>query len=596
MGEGRPILPVSMINTRFSTQPTPSGPSGRLAAVPPPPPVAAALDGEDPPTLDAEAVENLYLSLLSEFPQAPVGGVKPDGLFAPLPASFPIARHPLLQGRSGLDLVIPEDRGTLILAWDRMLADGASRCLVHLAVEPAATTTFNLFDSSPAFGIYLNVVTPAAVSENQAAGLPRTEIPAVMPRFATMKKNERGIVLEVDDATTQILGWDADELVGHRTLPFTHPDDHPLVIENWMDLLANPGPARRVRVRYQRRDESWVWFEITNHNLLDDPDHRCVVSGMLDISDEMAANESLRAREQLLDRLAEALPLGLFQIDSARHVVYTNDRLHEIVGIERAPTVSAQLAHLADEHRPALVEALDAVLRRGLHAEIEVAFDLPDSSDRRLCTMSLRALSDDAGTINGAIVCVTDVTEAARMRDELKQRATFDQLTGCYNRASIMRALEADVGRAGDRAVIFIDLDDFKQVNDSLGHAAGDELLMFAAERLRETIRDQDLVGRFGGDEFLVICPQITDPEGAVELAERLCTSLSGTVQLAAGISSLHASLGVAWSQGAAVTADALVAQADAAMYESKRLGAGRPQLASSRSRPQTMRTRESGR
>ena len=596
MGQEKHPPPVLMINTRFSPQPMPAGERGRVAAVPAPLPGPSALGSEDRPALDAEAVKNLYLALLSEFPQAPVGGIKPDGLFAPLPVSFPIGRHPLLQGRSGLDLVIPEDRGTLILAWDRMLADGASRCLVHLAVEPAATTTFNLFDSSPAFGLYLNVVTPAGVSETELAGPPRTEIPAVMPRFATMKKNERGIVLEVDEATTQILGWDADQLVGHRTLPFTHPDDHPLVIENWMDLLANPGLARRVRVRYQRRDESWVWFEITNHNLLDDPDHGGLVSGMLDISDEMAANESLRAREQLLDRLAEALPLGLLQIDSARHVVYTNDRLHEIVGIERAPTVSAQLAHLADEDRPALIEALDAVLRGGLHAEIEVAFDLPDSSDRRLCTMSLSALSDDAGTINGAIACVTDVTEAARMRDELNQRATFDQLTGCYNRASIMRALETDVGRAGDRAVIFIDLDDFKQVNDSLGHAAGDELLVFAAKRLRETIRDQDMMGRFGGDEFLVICPQITSPEAAVKLAERLSTALNGTVQLAAATSTLRASLGAAWSDGTTLTADTLVARADAAMYESKRLNVGQPELASSPSRPQTMRTRESGR
>jgi PAS domain S-box-containing protein len=214
-----------------------------------------------------------------------------------------------------------------------------------------------------------------------------------MPRFATMKKNERGVVLEVNEAVTQILGWDAEHLVGHRTLAFTHPDDHALAIENWMDLLANPGPARRVRLRYQRRDESWVWFEITNHNLLDDPDHRCVISGMLDISDEMATNEALRAREQLLDRLAEALPLGLFQIDSARHIVYTNDRLHEIVGIERAPTVEAQLALVVDEDRATLEDALGAVLGRGRQAEIEVALKLPSVPEPRLCTMSLRALS-----------------------------------------------------------------------------------------------------------------------------------------------------------------------------------------------------------
>jgi PAS domain S-box-containing protein len=178
-----------------------------------------------------------------------------------------------------------------------------------------------------------------------------------MPRFATIRKNEGGVVLEVDEATTQILGRAAEDLIGGRTLAFTHPDDHALVIENWMEMLATPGPARRVRVRYQRGDQSWVWFEVTNHNLLNDPGQRCVVSGMLDISEEMAAGEALRAREQLLDRLAEAIPLGLFQIDSARHIVYTNDRLHEIIGVARSPTVTTQVSTVIDEDRPALETA-----------------------------------------------------------------------------------------------------------------------------------------------------------------------------------------------------------------------------------------------
>jgi diguanylate cyclase (GGDEF)-like protein/PAS domain S-box-containing protein len=543
----------------------------------------AAVDSGADSVLDTETVERMYTKLLSEFPEAPVAAVKIDGLFAAMPASFPLGRHPVLQGRSGLDLVIPEDRGTVIAAWDSMLATATAQCLVHLAADPSLVAMFHYFDARATHDVCLLVIAPADLSDAAVRAPIRTEIASVMPRFATMKKNERGVVLEVDEATTQILGWPAEQLVGHRTLAFTHPEDHALAIENWMDLLAEPGPARRVRVRYRRRDESWVWFEITNHNLLDDPDHRCVISGMLDISDEMAATEALRAREQLLDRLAEALPLGLFQIDAGRHVVYTNDRLHEIVGIERAPTVGAQLATLRAADRPALEEALEAVLLRGLQAEIEVALELPSASQPRLCTMSLRALSDDTGTINGAIVCVADVTDAARMREELQQRATFDHLTDCYNRASLMQALEAEVNRGGpeaERVVIFIDFDGFKQINDRLGHAAGDELLTIAARRIRDAIREYDLVGRLGGDEFLVLCPEIAGPEQGMALAERLSASLNGVVQLGSGPESLQVSLGVAWSKGTTVTADALVAQADAAMYQSKRENVGQPHLA----------------
>ena len=127
--------------------------------------------------------------------------------------------------------------------------------------------------------------------------------------------------------------------------------------------------------------------------------------------------------------------------------------------------------------------------------------------------------------------------------------------------------------------MIFIDLDGFKRVNDTLGHAAGDELLAIAADRLKGAIRDEDIVGRLGGDEFLVICPQISGPEPAMKLAQRLAAALTGTVPLAAGASRLSASVGIAWSKGRQTTADVLVARADAAMYESKRLHAAGPDV-----------------
>jgi diguanylate cyclase (GGDEF)-like protein len=171
------------------------------------------------------------------------------------------------------------------------------------------------------------------------------------------------------------------------------------------------------------------------------------------------------------------------------------------------------------------------------------------------------------------------------MREELKKRATFDELTGCYNRPSIMDALAASVAsgqRRGERAVMFIDLDRFKEVNDREGHAAGDALLRIVAEGLRSVVRADDLVGRIGGDEFLVVCPEIGGTEQAMELAGRIAQALREQVCLATVRTApqLQASIGVAWSSGDSVGADTLVAQADNAMYESKRERNGRPKLA----------------
>ena len=325
-----------------------------------------------------------------------------------------------------------------------------------------------------------------------------------------------------------------------------------------------------------------MWFEVTNHNLLADPDHRCVVSEMVDVSHEMAAQEALRAREQLLDRLAETIPVGLFQVDAERRVVYTNDRLHQILGVERSDSVQGQLSTVSDAHRPALDSALDEVLGDGAHADIEVELRLPPNDELRFCTINLRALSHEDGSVSGAIACVADVTDSARMREELRQRATLDQLTGCYNRASIMLALKGDIARGpeADRAVMFVDLDCFKQLNDAHGHATGDGLLSLVAERLKAGARAGDLVGRIGGDEFLLVCPDIGGPEHAMKLAKRLAGVLRQEIPLARVSVAQRVSIGVAWSRGQGADADALVARADDAMYESKREGDGVPKRA----------------
>ena len=531
--------------------------------------------------VDGETLETVLNSLLTRYPEAPVAALRPDGVSVAMPESIPLKRNPVLEARSGLDLVVHEDRMRLLATWDRVLAGGAARCLAHLADHPDATVAFNGLDLQEVHGVVLAVFVPADAADSP--DLEPREIPKALPRFATIGKDERSFIVKIDEAITQILGWSAEEMEGHRSIEFIHPDDHALAIDNWMEMLASPGPGRRVRLRHRRRDESWVWFEVTNHNLLDDPDHNCVVSEMVDISDEMAAHEELRAREQLLDRLAEAIPLGLFQVDAGRDIVYTNDRLHEILGVERATTVEGQLATVIEADRPALERALDDVLGKGLHADIEVELRPSPNGELRFCTINLRALSHDDGTISGAIACVADITDSARMREELKKRATFDELTGCYNRPTIMLALEASIAsgqRQAERAVMFVDLDRFKEVNDREGHAAGDELLRIVAERLRSVVRAEDLVGRIGGDEFLVVCPDIGGPDQAMKLAERMAQALRKDVCLATVSIGHQVSIGVAWSNGDGTDADVLVAQADGAMYESKHEGTGQPKLA----------------
>ncbi|HLH13802.1 MAG TPA: sensor domain-containing diguanylate cyclase, partial [Solirubrobacteraceae bacterium] len=374
-------------------------------------------------------------------------------------------------------------------------------------------------------------------------------------------------------ALTQILGWSAAEMIGRRSIEFIHPDDHALAIDNWMEMLSAPGLARRVRLRHRRRDGAWVWFEVTNHNFLDDPTRTSVFCELVDISEEMAAAEEVRARKELLDRIAEAIPMGLLQVDAAGGVVYTNDRLHEILGVGPAASAEEQFACLLEDDRGRLMAALEDLLAHGRAADLEVRLCASGERKPRLCAINVRALSDGEGATAGAIACIADITESARMREELTRRATFDELTECYNRAAITRLLESVVEEdppVGCCAALFVDVDRFKGVNDELGHAAGDELLRVLAGRLRHAVRGGDHVGRLGGDEFLVVCPQVDSEELAATLAERVRRTLGEPVSLAAGPLVPSVSVGVAWSAGEATSASELIARADSSMYDDK--------------------------
>jgi diguanylate cyclase (GGDEF)-like protein len=189
----------------------------------------------------------------------------------------------------------------------------------------------------------------------------------------------------------------------------------------------------------------------------------------------------------------------------------------------------------------------------------------------RTARVALRAVTDDQKVL-GVLGCVVDVTE-------LKSLADTDVLTGLQNRRSIVRLLELELARhSGKVGVIFADLDGFKQINDRFGHQVGDQLLTAVAGRLRSALRPGDRIGRLGGDEFLVVCPGLSEPLDAMSVTERLTTSLNDEFRLPAGKVRIMASLGVACGEPGA-TVDDLISRSDSAMYESKQSRSSVPSM-----------------
>jgi len=484
---------------------------------------------------------------------------------------------------SFVDVVRPTDRMAVVAAWERARTLGVAQERVHAAGEPDRPLRLAFVDARHSHGVWIGTLvaedsmTGAGGPAGDAGGLRAETLVPMRPRTARVSKNLYAVMVDADDRMTGMLGYERHELVGRRSLDFIHPDDHERAIAQWLELRMRQA-SQRVRVRHRHRDGHWVWVEIANAYLgEDDPEGVVVVAELIDISDEMAAHEAVRQREKLFRRLSESLPVGVFQVDGDRAIVYANARLATIFGVRAATTLPEQLSAVFDGDRERLTAAFDTALDLGTDQELEVDVLLAGSGERRRCLVTVAALSDSEG-VPGAIVSVTDITEGARLREELRLRATYDALTGCHNRASAMslleRALEAGEEDGHRTAVVFVDLDGFKPINDTYGHAVGDDVLAETARRITALLRDDDAVGRIGGDEFLVVCRRVEDAVQALALAHRIASSLHGRVELGRVAVELRASVGVTLSSAGA-DADQLVAQADAAMYEAKRKATG---------------------
>jgi diguanylate cyclase (GGDEF)-like protein len=170
--------------------------------------------------------------------------------------------------------------------------------------------------------------------------------------------------------------------------------------------------------------------------------------------------------------------------------------------------------------------------------------------------------------------------EMRALHETLSRQALQDTLTGLPNRAALIRHLDQSLeacARAGHGlAVLFIDLDGFKQVNDSLGHAVGDELLVLASQRIRACMRPNDVVARLGSDEFVVVCPDVSDPSMVPSIAARIGSQLAAPFPIGDHEAVVSASIGLVTTADAAATAEDLLGQADLAMYEAKLSGKAR--------------------
>ena len=374
------------------------------------------------------------------------------------------------------------------------------------------------------------------------------------------------------EAVSRMLGYAPEDPLAAGTVEqLIHPADHATVTAMVERLLADPDSTERLVARLRDRRERWRWVEGTVTNCLADPDVRGLVADLRDVTEQVRSRDALRLSGPLHQAMVETAHDGIAVVAPDGSTRYANSSLAGLLGISLEQLYAASAAAL-------LGIGPDGTTGPRRH---EVVHAHPDGCDRILeVARSPLDLGESIGS--GSLLTVADVTEARREERALRQRALYDPLTGLPNRYLFLDRLEMAAARQarteGDgTAVLFLDLDRFKPVNDTHGHHVGDELLQGVAARLAGAVRATDTVARHGGDEFVIICEDI-DEAAARSVAARIQAAFGTPILLAQGDFPVSISVGVALSPPYAI--DELVGQADAAMYHAKQQGGGRAAVA----------------
>jgi diguanylate cyclase (GGDEF)-like protein/PAS domain S-box-containing protein len=398
-----------------------------------------------------------------------------------------------------------------------------------------------------------------------------------------------GVVRDWNEAALRMLALTAEQLRGRapvdpgwqlRLEPHAGPYDASELVRSQLRHVVQ---SERVTVAVRSSGTATRWINFSNHAVHDDdePARETIVSTMTDITAQRETErENARYREIIgtLDasyRILEESPIGMCSVDVDGNVLRSNMAFLALGGADATSIV----AMVPDEDRSTLQHAFTRLIEgRTPSVRIETRVRKPTGSEAwcEITAVAMRQGLPDAAIL----LLINDVTERRRREVRLRQLAEMDPLTGLHNRRSFVHALRerlASLERprraGGDWALLLIDLDGFKDVNDSCGHAAGDAVLVAVAAAIRDRTRLDDTVGRLGGDEFAILFR--SGIEDAVTIGEQIITRIALAALTVPGTPPVSASVGIVRLRPAR-SAEELLEAADDAMYQAKRAGKAR--------------------
>jgi diguanylate cyclase (GGDEF)-like protein/PAS domain S-box-containing protein len=387
-----------------------------------------------------------------------------------------------------------------------------------------------------------------------------------------------GTLVFVSEAAKRILGREPEHWVGRSVFDLLHPDDIGMAAEAMVTSIEGEAGVKEALVlRIADAEGRWRSVEIVANNLSEDPRVGGLVISVRDLTERLQAREAAERDRRRFEQVFERAPIGMALVSNRGEFLRVNAALCEILGRSAAELLRSDLfefIHPADRRR-GLQHALEVLEGRSADP-IEARFQRRNG-ETAWARVSSTVVREEGRALH-SIVHIEDVTEQRELRDQLEVAATHDPLTGVLNRNGLYRLFDQGGYLPGAGALVSIDLDRFKAVNDEFGHAAGDELLELVALRIRMAIRAEDSLARLGGDEFIVIVSDHPEPGLVEALAERIRVLLEAPFELSSGVASISGSIGVKVLPVTPEFSEEL-ADADSATYRAKSLGGNRVEL-----------------
>jgi diguanylate cyclase (GGDEF)-like protein/PAS domain S-box-containing protein len=386
----------------------------------------------------------------------------------------------------------------------------------------------------------------------------------------------------VNSKFQEYTGFSKEELSGIEALSLVHPEDRKIVRQNAILMLkGKTSLPYEFRTIQKNGNISWIMETVAPITY---EGQRATLGNHMEINRQKIMEEALRKSEERFRTIIETIEDGYGEVDFDGNIVFANESWVRINGYRQDEFIGMNLRkHIEQEDVPKLFQTFEEVRKTGKASRgIELKFKSKDGT-RRYAETSVSLITDTNGHPLGFRGVIRDITERRQMEDTIRKLAYHDPLTGLPNRLLLNDRLSMAIARAKRNkkklVLMMLDLDKFKEVNDTLGHQMGDSLLQVVGNRLTGLLRKGDTVGRLGGDEFMVLLPEIKKVKDSVHVAQKILASFQEPFPCNNHKLSITTSIGIAFFPDHVEDGDTLMKNADIAMYRAKERGRNNYQI-----------------